>query len=292
LLKRIIRMSAKKNPYIIRTMTRSEVDFAVELAANEGWNPGLHDADCFFNTDPNGFFIGLLDGKPIGCISGVSYGGEFGFIGFYIVVPERRVQGYGIRLWDAALAHLKGHNVGLDGVVEQQENYKKSGFTLAYRNIRYEGTAASFSGESSNISVIDVALLDAVTAYDRRFFPVKRDAFLKCWTRIPESRAVAFMDGDEVCGYGVIRKCRKGYKIGPLFADTGDIAEALFGSLSSHAEPGAPVYLDVPEVNPAALELARRHHMEKVFETARMYTGENPSIDTGGIFGVTTFELG
>ena len=60
----------------------------------------------------------------------------------------------------------------------------------------------------------------------------------------------------------------------------------------SHAEPGSPIYLDVPEVNPAAVDLASRHHMEKVFETARMYTGQKPGIDTGGIFGVTTFELG
>jgi GNAT superfamily N-acetyltransferase len=273
-------------------MARSEVGFAVDLAANEGWNPGLHDADCFFNTDPNGFFIGLLDGKPIGCISGVSYGGAFGFVGFYIVIPDRRGQGYGIRLWNAALAHLEGHNVGLDGVVEQQANYKKSGFALAYRNIRYEGAAERPSGGAPNISVTDDALLNAVSAYDRRFFPVKRDAFLTCWTRMPESRGLAFMDGDAVRGYGVIRKCRQGYKIGPLFADSEDIAEALFVSLVGHTEPEAPVYLDVPEVNPAAVELARRHHMEKVFETARMYTGENAAIDTGGIFGVTTFELG
>ncbi len=285
-------MTEKKGPFVIRTMERSEVDFAVDLAANEGWNPGLHDADCFFRTDPNGFLIGLLDGEPIGCISGISYGGGFGFIGFYIVIPERRGQGYGIRLWNRALAYLKGHTVGLDGVVDQQPNYKKSGFALAYRNIRYEGAAAVSSGDSAWISLIDDALLDAVCDYDRRFFPVPRKDFLRCWARMPESTAAAFVKGGVVCGYGVIRKCRQGHKLGPLFADTGDIARALFESLTGHADPGSPVYLDVPEVNPAALELARRHNMQRVFETARMYTGEHPAIDTGGIFGVTTFELG
>jgi hypothetical protein len=54
-------MNDKKDTYSIRTMLRSEVDSAVDLAANESWNPWLHDADCFFNTDPNGFFIGLLE---------------------------------------------------------------------------------------------------------------------------------------------------------------------------------------------------------------------------------------
>jgi GNAT superfamily N-acetyltransferase len=285
-------MNEKKDSFVIRTMERSEVDFAVALAANEGWNPGLYDADCFFKTDPNGFFLGLLDGEPIGCISGISYKGGFGFIGFYIVIPERRGQGYGIKLWNAALAYLKGRNVGLDGVVEQQANYKKSGFALAYRNIRFEGVAAPASGGSGNISVINDAMLGAVCDYDRRFFPVKRQGFLRCWTHMPESKAVAFIANGVVCGYGVIRRCRKGYKIGPLFADTGDIAETLFTNLTNNAEPGAPIYLDVPEANPAAVDLAGRHHMEKVFETARMYTGRTPEIDTGGIFGVTTFELG
>ena len=91
-------MNEKKDAFVIRTMERSEVDFAVNLAANEGWNPGLHDADCFFKADPNGFFIGLLGDEPIGCVSGVSYKGMFGFVGFYIVDPKHRGQGFGIQL--------------------------------------------------------------------------------------------------------------------------------------------------------------------------------------------------
>ncbi len=66
-------------------MLRDDVDFALELAAREGWNPGIHDADCFYYTDPQGFFIGELDGEPIGCITAVSYEDSFGFIGLYIV---------------------------------------------------------------------------------------------------------------------------------------------------------------------------------------------------------------
>jgi len=35
-----------------------------------------------------------------------------------------------------------------------------------------------------------------------------------------------------------------------------------------------------------------RHGMQKVFETARMYTGQPPAVPIGCIFGVTSFELG
>ena len=70
--------------YTIRVATRGEVDIAVEWAAEEGWNPGLYDADCYYSTDPDGFFIGLLDSEPVATISAIKYGHSFGFVGFYM----------------------------------------------------------------------------------------------------------------------------------------------------------------------------------------------------------------
>ena len=129
--------------YTIRIATRREVDIALDWAAEEGWNPGLHDADCYYSADPNGFLIGFLGDEPIATISAIKYGNSFGFIGFYIVKPAYRGKGYGIRIWNAALKHLEGRNIGLDGVVAQQEDYKRSGFQLAYRNLRYQGIIES-----------------------------------------------------------------------------------------------------------------------------------------------------
>src|SRR3954470_5135691 len=82
----------------IRSMRRKDLAFAIDLAATEGWNPGLHDAECFYAADAGGFFIGQRAGEPVGCISAVSYGGRYGFIGLYIVRPQFRAQGYGRRL--------------------------------------------------------------------------------------------------------------------------------------------------------------------------------------------------
>lgn len=277
--------------YHIRAMTREELDFAVELAAREGWNPGRHDADCFHRTDPEGFLVGLLDDRPIACISAVSYGGGFGFVGFYIVLTEYRGRGYGLGIWQAAMARLAGHNIGLDGVLDQQANYRKSGFKLAYRNIRYEGVAANAATAAPLVELGTVGL-DDLAAYDRAFFPAERRTFLDAWRALPESHGLAWREGGRLRGYGVIRRCRQGWKIGPLFADSADIAAALYDSLSARPDPGEPVYLDVPETNPAALALAEGKAMHKVFETARMYTGATPALDLPRLYGVTSFELG
>jgi GNAT superfamily N-acetyltransferase len=278
-----------KHNYAIRLMNREDVDTAVSWAAAEGWNPGLHDADCFFSADNYGYLIGELNGEPVGCISCVAYGDWFGFIGLYIVKPEYRGQGYGIKLWNDAIAYLKGRNIGLDGVIEQQENYKKSGFKLAYRNIRFEATGDGKLAQFI-VPVADIPLAQ-ILEYDRKCFPVDREIFMTNWFNMPNAVSLAKVENGVLQGFGVIRACGNGYKIGPLFADDERIAEDLYQSLTSHAI-GAPVYFDVPEVNRAAVAIAERHNMKMVFETARMYTKEEPKVDLDRVFGVTTFELG
>ena len=281
-----------ENNYEIRTMSRQEVDIAVEWAAGEGWNPGLHDADCFHAADPGGFLVGLLDDQPIGCISAVRYGEGFGFLGFYIVKPQFRGRGYGIQLWRAAMEAMDGRNVGLDGVVAQQDNYRKSGFKLAYRNIRYEGRGTGTRSLAPGLVPLSQVPLAEVQAYDEPLFPASRSGFVQCWINQPDNTALGIADGDRLAGYGMLRPCRAGFKIGPLFADDPDRAKALFDSLVAHAPAGAPVFFDPPEVNAAAVALAEANDMEVVFETARMYTGEPPAIALEKVFGVTTFELG
>ena len=280
------------NRYTIRTMSRQEVDMAVDWAAAEGWNPGWHDADCFYAADPNGFLIGLLADEPIATVSVVKYGESFGFLGFYIVKPEYRGKGYGIQIWNAALAYLKGRTVGLDGVVAQQDNYRKSGFSLAYRNIRYQGSGGGCFPADPGIVRLSTVPFDEICAYDEPFFPDNRSLFLKHWIDQPQSTALGIRSSQRLAGYGVLRSCRSGYKVGPLFADSPVLAEHLFLALKAHAPEGAPVFLDTPAVNSAAIDLAKRHKMVVAFETARMYTGSIPDLPMNRLFGVTTFELG
>lgn len=282
--------------YQIRPMTRDELDLAVQWAADEGWNPGLHDAECFFAADPSGFFVGLLDDEPVAAISGVRYGETFGFMGFYIVKPSHRGRGFGLPIFHAAVDFLKGRNIGLDGVVEQQHNYGKSGFELAYRNVRYQGSAILPAGTSGDPhpTLVDVSRLprEMIAAYDREFFPEERNAFLASWLGQSGHRSLGVVEDGALAGYGVIRKCQVGYKIGPLFADTPEIAKRILYGLVAPIDPEELVFLDVPEPNAAAVELAKSHDMEIVFETARMYSGGAPEIPLERLFGVTTFELG
>jgi RimJ/RimL family protein N-acetyltransferase len=277
----------------ISIMAAADVARAADWAAAEGWNPGLSDPIAFQAADPAGFLVGRLDGEPVGCISVVRYGEAFGFLGFYIMTPKARGQGYGIRLWRAGMKHLAGRLVGLDGVPAQQDNYRRSGFHLAWRNIRYQGVPTDVGSVPAGVTLIDVRQLpfDRLAAYDRRFFREHREAFLSLWLSLPGHVGLAALRDGALEGFGVMRPCRQGFKIGPLYAATPDIAAALAGALSRHAA-GQQVAIDVPEPHAEAVALARAMGLSPAFETARMYTGPEPAIDRAGLYGITTFELG
>lgn len=284
----------------IRNMIRSEVDELVGWAAREGWNPGLHDADVFWATDPEAFIAADFEGEMIGGGAITSYDGEFGFMGFFIVRPEFRGRGLGDRIWHARrerlLARLRpGASIGMDGVFEMQPYYAKGGFVFSHRDLRFQADIPEnpVPKQAKGVDIVPLADLpfDQVRAYDRTCFPASRPTFLKAWIAQPDALALGCRREGKLTGFGVARRCQEGCKVGPLFADDADTAEALYSHLAAFAA-GGPVYLDTPENNPAAIALAQRHGMSEVFGCARMYLGPFPDLAHECIFGVTTFELG
>ncbi|MFE3638805.1 GNAT family N-acetyltransferase [Streptomyces cellostaticus] len=259
-------------------------------AAAEGWNPGLSDGPAFFAQDPEGFFLGRIDGEPASAVSVVTYGSGYAFLGCYLVRPDLRGHGHGLTTWKTALAHAGNRTVGLDGVVAQQDNYRQSGFELAHRTVRFTGVAAG-TGSPSGVRPAGPADLPAITAYDALCTPADRPRFLAEWLTGPGHRALVRHDGDRLTGYGVIRPGHDTLRIGPLFADTADDAGALFAALTADAA-GCEVAVDVPEPNRAALALVEGAGLRPSFETARMYTGPVRAHAQERVFGVTTLELG
>jgi len=279
------------NSFTIRAMRPDEISIAIEWAAAEGWNPGLADAVCFASVDPQGFLIGDLDGQPAATVSCVNYDARFAFLGFYIVRPDLRGKGLGLRIWNAAIAHAGSRVIGLDGVVAQQGNYRKSGFALAYANIRYGGTVAAPDAPRSDIVALGDVPFAKVAADDATVFPAPRSSFLRAWIGASGHLGCALVRDGKLAGWGVIRPCRTGRKIGPLVADDRAAAEAVLSALLAQAG-GGEIFLDVPGINREAIALAESLGLAPVFETARMYTGAIAPLRLERVFGVTSFELG
>ena len=93
-------------PFTIRPLSLPDIPFVTEWARQEGFTPGTGDVAIYRHTDRQGLWVGWLGPDPVGCIAGVRYNAAYGFIGLFLVIPEQRGKGYGLRLWRHALRHL------------------------------------------------------------------------------------------------------------------------------------------------------------------------------------------
>lgn len=276
---------------MIETMDENDLDTAISWAEKEGWEPGLFDSSLFYQADRKGFFKGVISGEIIATGSAVIYDEHFAFCGLYIVKPEYRGMGYGLALTKARHQYCGNRNIGIDGVLENEQIYRRLGFESCCYNARYALKKSLKTIEYEHIVPLSLVDNAVIMAFDKEHFPAKREAFLTAWITQDKSLSLGFVTQDKLEGYGVIRACKKAFKIGPLFAQTPEIADILFRALASYAE-GEPVYLDIPENNPSAVDLVKAVEMEKVFATVRMYTKYQPKLKDNEIFGITSFELG
>ncbi|MER5767293.1 GNAT family N-acetyltransferase [Streptomyces sp. NPDC001985] len=261
-------------------------------AVAEGWNPGRGDVACFHPTDPAGFFVGRIGAEIVSSVSVVAYSDRYAFLGYYVVRSDLRGRGLGIATWKAGFGHAGDRLVGLDAVPAQQANYRRSGFIPAYGTVRHAGRpVASGTGGAGTVPVAPEHL-DAIAAYDRDCFPAGRRAFLSRWLTAPGHLALVRLRDGRVTGYGAIRPGHDAHRVGPLFADTRQDAEALLDGLTAHLGPDDEIAVDMPETQPEAEEIAAARGLAPQFPTVRMYTGPAPELRTERIFGVTSLELG
>ena len=267
----------------------------IAWAQAEGWNPGPYDAEVFWETDPDGFYGIYLDHVLIGGGAIVSYNRAFGFMGLFIVQPEYRGQGIGEKLWylrrDTLLQRLNDDApVGMDGVVAMQPFYQKGGFEIAFKDERYEKMGIALDVDA-RITTVTTADFDNILAYDTQCFGFPRPQFLKPWLNKPTHKVFRYTANNELKGFAVLRKVTRGFKIGPLFADAADVAEALYRGCLNAAQ-GENIYLDIPMSNQGAIDMVKKYEAKYIFECARMYYGKPPKTNMDKVYGITTFELG
>lgn len=303
----------------IGVMTEGDLHNVLEWAHQENWSPGDRDANPYLKADGDGFLIAKTEsGRPVASISAVRFGENYGFIGFYITAPEFRGRGHGSAIFREAMGRLRGRTIGLDAVSAQQTNYAKHGFALAHQNVRFRGpmivdtptTSPPTTAPKQDDGVYDGFVVQALTqndhvnlvvAYDNEHVPSPRPEFTRAWlTNSGHIARVALStdNGGEIKGYGVLRPCSEGMRIGPLFAGSAEIADLLVRELvaasisADSSSAKATVFIDVPEPNIEGIRLAERLGLGRVCETGRMYRGPAPKLPLERVFGVTSLELG
>jgi GNAT superfamily N-acetyltransferase len=272
----------------LRRMEKKDLEMVMIWCKEEGWNVGKYDAHFYYLLDSTGHFLFLLDNQPVGAISVIQYSSQFLAIGPFIVKKEYRNKGYGTQIWHHAMELLEknsGATSVLYSVPAQISRYEKSGFKQDYYNQRWQKklTANIDSDsvevkEAEGIKYLDSNMLESVINYDQIIFSVSREKLLSMM--IKSQNVTGFVstgDKGEITGFGLVRPCIEGYRVGPLYADTIKNAQDLFSFLLKTVD-NSTVFIDAPTSNPYLESFAQYFNLDRVSEadTVAMFKGEVP----------------
>ncbi|MEM7491566.1 MAG: GNAT family N-acetyltransferase [Pseudomonadota bacterium] len=271
-----------------RHMGPGDLRTVLGWAAEEGWNPGLDDADAFLAADPDGFFLTEDGEAPVAAISVVNHGPGFAFLGLYLCRPEYRGQGIGHALWRHAIGHAGDRTIGLDGVPAQQANYARSGFVHAGETVRYVGPIPGRRG--AGIRPAGPGDLDDLIALEAAASGTPKPAYMGAWFAGTDNRRTFVLtEGGRTVGLVTIRRCRSGAKVGPLVAPDTEGATALLAHAA--AAMGPEVTIDLPHGTDGLARHCLDLGMAPSFRTARMYRG-TPPMRGPAVYAVGTLEIG
>ena len=288
----------------IRPALLIDIPLINDWARCEGFAPGKGDIGIYRQTDRQGIWIGCLGEIPVGCIAGIRYNNAYGFIGLYIVRPDQRGHGYGLRLWQQALNHLNGVKcIGLEAAENRINDYANWGFKPASTTTRWqlEVNSATKQITTSRMPVRlkmihgDDIPEPKIQTYDADRELNPRPHFLSDWLHHPAGHVTALIDMKQNChGFARIRPCllkkQAGWRIDPLLADSPELAELLIIELLQGRQ--GLVIIDTPGGNKLAPPLLQKLGFTPAGRTLRMYRGTMPSRKLEKVFGLACLELG
>ncbi|MCL6268346.1 GNAT family N-acetyltransferase [Sansalvadorimonas sp. 2012CJ34-2] len=283
---------------LIRNVWDDEFELLTEWFAKADWNPGLADIKVACKSKTGLFYIGVLDGKPVACLSAHIYEYSFAFIGyFHIADPELRGKGYGYQIWKHVFEDLNRIGVrlmGLDADPLRLHKYRKHGFEESHYNRRYHYRVKGSEQLRDRVVTRPPESME-LTAFDAHYVKESRGCFIHQWLDLDVGRRHLCMRNSrgQLRGYGVLREAAEGYRVGPLYAQTVVDAKDLMEGLCCQLYAGTSVYIDIPDNNLNRRKFINHFKLEPTgHEWVRMYYGKPPEIPTDEVYGVCSVEMG
>ncbi|EDO41907.1 predicted protein [Nematostella vectensis] len=221
------------------------LSYILRLIDGEKWRVCSNTCECLLLIDPTSVFVGELNGKPIGSVVFLKYGESYCFVSTFIIDPEYRGNGYGKQLFNTAMkAASPPPSMALCSVDAMVPNYKRLGFEPLWRLNGYDVEVKvallqtlkrEFTTSSYHAETVDESKNDVIINYDTKVFGHERKDFLKYFIRSCNGLArMASDSGGSIVGYLATREAYNkeyGYVVGPLYADSIDVAAVLLISI-------------------------------------------------------------
>ncbi len=219
----------------MRPMTLADIPFALRLTSKEGWNQTEADWQMLLAA---GFgFVATYGTATVGTATVVPYGTAFSWIGMVLVDPAYRRRGVGSALLQRAIAEAMPYGcVRLDATPKGEPLYRRLGFRAEYgllRMVRRLQVPVIAGASERDIpgNVVCRALVPArlteLIAFDAPIFGAARGGILGAVVQNAPRYAFACLQDDVLRGYCLGRSGAVYEQIGPVVADSAEIAKAL-----------------------------------------------------------------
>ena len=263
----------------IRQMRAADLDQALGLSLNEGWNQTMNDWKLLFENPENVCIVAEKDNRVAGTATALNHENKIAWIGMVLVDKPLRGQGAGKMLLENIinrLQHVK--SVKLDATPAGEPLYRKLGFIAEHRIFRMTADCLNYSYEmvqSVEPDKIDEDNLSEVTKLDGKIFGADRHYLLKNILTENPGRAYYLKNKIRPDGYVFGRAGSRFNYVGPVSALNQESArELILKSLKSLNDQN--IAIDILEDKAELISWLESIGFVKQRHFVRMYLKANP----------------
>lgn len=232
--------------------------------------------------------------QVVGVGSGISYG-SLGIVGNMIVDPAHRRRGVGAAILEAVIAFLDERGCSrmeLSATDQGRPLYARFGFALTDPGVSavVPREAAVEDAAGAELADAELASLDELAAYDAPRFGGDRRPLIAAMLADPDRQVILARHAGALVGWAWVRP--ENERVGPLLADTPDIATALVGEALRRLPRTRAVRLNFPSANRAGASRLRRLGAELEPWGGRMARGPQVERREDTIYGNAVGALG
>jgi GNAT superfamily N-acetyltransferase len=230
-------------PLDIDRLGPGDLEAALRLSTQAGWNQVAADWQRLFDLAPDGCLAGRLDGRLVASATVASFGQTAHWIGMVLVDGAMRGRGFGSEMLARAIAHARARAgiVGLDATDLGRPIYLKQGFFDVAPIDRWTGVLRP-TQDAREVAIADRSSFDEIAALDRAACGADRSDLILHLLNEPEVIGVVSV-AQGVRGFAFLRPGRAQAHVGPIVAKEATDVLALLSRLAPLAG-GSPVLLD------------------------------------------------
>jgi GNAT superfamily N-acetyltransferase len=262
-------------------MSNADVDFAVHITGQMGWELARSDFEFMMELEPKGCFVLSEDSEKIGIATAVSFG-KIAWFGNLIVNESKRGRGAGSLLVNHSFKYLKSkkvETVGLYAYMERISFYKRLGFKPDLEFMVLKGTAFP-SPSSRDVTQAGKKDIEEIVEFDRAFLGESRKKMLEPILSDPDNLCYISTENEKIVGYSVAKVFRGMAELGPLLCEKGRDSTAMaLLKTTLNGLKGLEVSLFVPEKEDQILSMLAKNGFRESFKVERMFHGPPVGLD-------------